>query len=75
MFFKKMVETKRLLIIGAGNGGEKIYREIHNNDRLQYTVIGFLDDDLTKVGRKIHGVPVLGEIKDIKRISKKSKCK
>jgi len=60
MFFKKMAETKRLLIIGAGNGGEQIYREIHNNDRLQYTVIGFLDDDLTKVGKKIHGVPVLG---------------
>jgi len=72
MFFKKMAETKRLLIIGAGNGGEKIYREIHNNDRLQYTVIGFLDDDLTKVGRKIHGVPVLGRIKDIIRITKKA---
>jgi len=57
-FFKKMPETKRLLIIGAGDGGEKIYREIHNNDRLQYTVIGFLDDDLTKVGKTIHGVPV-----------------
>jgi FlaA1/EpsC-like NDP-sugar epimerase len=71
MFFKKMSETKRLLIIGAGNGGEKIYREIHNNDRLQYTVIGFLDDDLTKVGRKIHGVPVLSRIKDITRIAKK----
>ncbi len=72
MFFKKMAETKRLLIIGAGDGGEKIYREIHNNDRLMYTVIGFLDDDLTKVGRKIHGVPVLGKIKDIKRIAKKA---
>jgi len=71
MFFKKMAESKRLIIIGAGDGGEKIYREIHNNDRLQYTVIGFLDDDLTKVGRKIHGVPVLGRIKDIKRIAKK----
>jgi len=71
MFFKKMGETKRLLIIGAGNGGEKIYREIHDNARLQYTVIGFLDDDLTKIGRKIHGVPVLGRIDDIKKIAKK----
>jgi len=74
MFFKKMAETKRLFIIGAGDGGEKIYREIHNNDRLKYTVVGFLDDDLTKVGRKIHGVPVLGRIKDIKRIAKKVKA-
>jgi FlaA1/EpsC-like NDP-sugar epimerase len=74
MFFKKMAETKRLFIIGAGDGGEKIYREIHNNDRLKYTVVGFLDDDLTKVGRKIHGVPVLGRIKDIKTIAKKVKA-
>ncbi len=71
MFFKKMTETKRLLIIGAGDGGEKIYREIHNNDRLQYTVIGFLDDDLTKIGKMIHGIKVLGQISDIKRIAKK----
>jgi len=71
MFFKKMGETKRLLIIGAGDGGEKIFREIHNNERLQYTVIGFLDDDLTKIGKKIHGVPVLGTISDMKKIVKK----
>ena len=71
MFFKKMAETKRLLIIGAGNGGEKIYREIHDNARLQYTVVGFLDDDFSKVGKKIHGIPVLGQIIDIKRIARK----
>ena len=71
IFFKKMAESKRLLVIGAGNGGEKIYREIHDNARLQYTVIGFLDDDLAKVGKTIHGVPVLGRIEDIKRIVKK----
>ena len=72
MFFKKMAKSKRLLIIGAGNGGEKIYREIQNNAKLQYTVVGFLDDDLSKVGRKIHGVPVLGIIKNIKKIGKKT---
>jgi FlaA1/EpsC-like NDP-sugar epimerase len=71
MFFRKMAETKRLLIIGAGNGGEKIYREIQDNARLQYTVVGFLDDDLNKVGKTIHGIPVLGQISDIKKIAKK----
>jgi FlaA1/EpsC-like NDP-sugar epimerase len=70
MFFKKMAETKRLLIIGAGNGGEKIYREIHNNANLQFMAIGFLDDDVAKVGKTIHGIPVLGQISDIKRIAK-----
>ena len=72
LFFKKMTETKRLLIIGAGNGGEKIYREIHDNALLQYTAIGFLDDDVDKVGKKIHGIPVLGRISDIKKIAKKA---
>jgi FlaA1/EpsC-like NDP-sugar epimerase len=71
MFFKKLPETKKLLIIGAGSGGEKIYREICDNARLLYTVVGFLDDDLAKVGKKIHGVPVLGQISDIKILSKK----
>ena len=71
MFFEKLPETKRLLIIGAGNGGEKIYREIQDNARLQYTVVGFLDDDLGKIGKKIHGIPVLGQISDISKIVKK----
>ena len=71
LFFKKMTDTKRLLIIGAGDGGEKIYREIQNNARLQYAVVGFLDDDAAKIGRKIHGIPVLGRISDIKKIAKK----
>jgi FlaA1/EpsC-like NDP-sugar epimerase len=71
LFFKKMTEAKRLLIIGAGDGGEKIYREIQHNARLQYAVVGFIDDDSAKVGRKIHGIPVLGRISDIKKIAKK----
>jgi len=53
---------KRLLIIGAGNAGEKILREIRDNPRLNYEVVGFLDDDHKKKGMKIHGVSVLGSI-------------
>ena len=53
---------KRLLIIGAGNTGEKILREIMDNPRLNYEAVGFLDDDRKKSGMKIHGVPVLGSI-------------
>ena len=36
---------KRLLIIGAGDCGEKICREIHDNPHLGYRIIGFIDDD------------------------------
>jgi FlaA1/EpsC-like NDP-sugar epimerase len=53
---------KRLVIIGAGDAGEKMVREIRDNPRLHYEVVGFLDDNPQKKGKKIHGVPVLGSI-------------
>ena len=54
--------TRRVLIIGAGNSGEKILREILENPQLKYTVACFLDDDPGKRGRALHGVPVLGPV-------------
>jgi FlaA1/EpsC-like NDP-sugar epimerase len=70
-FKRKIPGCKNLLIIGAGNCGEKILREIRDNARLTYNVIGFLDDDRVKVGKKIHGIPVLGTLQDIKTIAGK----
>lgn len=64
---------KRLLILGAGVFGEKIYREIRDNASLRYKVVGFLDDDRSKVGRLLHGVPVLGTIEELKNIVQKMK--
>ncbi|MBM4308677.1 MAG: polysaccharide biosynthesis protein [Deltaproteobacteria bacterium] len=61
--------NKRLLIIGAGNAAEKIVREIQENPRLQYEVVGFLDDDLRKKGRRIHGVSVLGPVGKIHKMA------
>lgn len=59
---------KNLLIIGAGNSGEKILREMNDNRKLNYRVLGFLDDDRKKHHRRIHGVPILGSLKDLERI-------
>ncbi len=73
-FAKRRADIKTLLIIGAGDCGEKIYREIRDNARLQYKVVGFLDDDPNKVGKKIHGVPVLSYIKDIDKVINKVKA-
>ena len=55
-------KMKEVLIIGAGDAGEKILREITGNDQLPYHVVGFMDDDSGKHGRSIHGVPVLGPV-------------
>jgi len=68
---KRRSDFKNLLIIGAGDCGEKIYREIRDNARLRYNVVGFLDDDKAKRGMKIHSIPVLGEIEDIGSVAKK----
>jgi FlaA1/EpsC-like NDP-sugar epimerase len=58
-------DGKKLLIIGAGDCGEMICREIHDNPNLGYRIMGFLDDDPIKLNRRIHGIPVLGTTEEI----------
>jgi len=70
---KKETGQKKLLIIGAGNCGEKIFREIKNNASLRYHIVGFIDDNPSKRGLKIHGVPVLGYLDEIESVIKRLK--
>jgi len=56
---------RRVLIIGAGDAGELLLREMHNNPRLGYSPVGFIDDDARKIGFHIHGVEVLGTVNDL----------
>lgn len=65
-FFKHDRGGKKLLIIGAGDCGEKIFREIHDNFYLGYEVVGFIDDDPAKANLKIHGIPVVGNTEEIR---------
>jgi FlaA1/EpsC-like NDP-sugar epimerase len=60
---------KRLLVIGAGDAAEKILREIRENPRLNYEVVGLLDDDPSKKSMNIHGVPVLGPVGKIHKMA------
>jgi FlaA1/EpsC-like NDP-sugar epimerase len=60
--------TPKVLILGAGDAGENVVREILRQPVLQYRVVGFLDDDRTKWGAQIHGIEVLGGIDHIKDI-------
>jgi UDP-GlcNAc:undecaprenyl-phosphate/decaprenyl-phosphate GlcNAc-1-phosphate transferase len=50
--------SRRVLIFGAGDGGELTYRELMNNPDLESVPIGFLDDDPRKKGKVLHGLPI-----------------
>jgi FlaA1/EpsC-like NDP-sugar epimerase len=59
---------KRFLIVGAGNAGEALLREIHRMHVAEYEVIGFIDDDPAKRGISIHGISVLGTVEELPEI-------
>jgi FlaA1/EpsC-like NDP-sugar epimerase len=69
----KNQKTKRglkTLIIGAGNAGEMILRDLRKSNFSQFYPVGFLDDDENKAGTYIHNVKVLDKIDNIENIIK-----
>jgi FlaA1/EpsC-like NDP-sugar epimerase len=59
---------KRLMIIGAGDAGEKVLREIQENHDAHFRAVGFLDDDINKVGKTIHGLTVIDTVEKLERL-------
>lgn len=59
----------RVLIVGAGDAGATIIRELRNHDELNSVPIAIIDDDKSKLGKKINGVPVLGTREDIEKVA------
>lgn len=62
---------ERVLIVGAGSGGQVLARELRNNPRWKLWPVGFADDDPSKHGRIIHGLPVLGDTEDLPTLVRK----
>jgi len=56
---------KEVLIVGAGDAGQLMVREMQRNRQLHYTPIGFVDDDPRKRGARFNGVRVLGTVDDL----------
>ncbi|MFU8826704.1 MAG: polysaccharide biosynthesis protein [Brevefilum sp.] len=69
--FIPSLRRKWVLVIGAGDAGAMVVREMLKNPQLNMKPIGFLDDDPTKVNSKIHGVPVLAPLDQIDQILNK----
>lgn len=62
---KVLSRMKRVLVIGAGDAGAQIVREMQTDSLGSYTPIGFIDDNPSKLGKRIHGVRVLGARNDL----------
>ncbi len=64
-------QRKKVLIVGAGNSGEMIVRQMLQDRQLFYKPVGFVDDNSSIHGNRIHGFPVLGSSEDIPGIVRK----
>ncbi|MBI5102995.1 MAG: polysaccharide biosynthesis protein [Nitrospirae bacterium] len=70
-YLKHDADSKRVLIIGAGDAGEMVARDMRNNLKYGMEPIGFIDDDPSKKGLSIHGYPIFGPRKMIPEIIEK----
>jgi len=64
---------KEVLVVGAGDAGQLVIREMQRNRKLGYTPIGLVDDDPRKKNLRIHGVRVLGTTDDLRHILRDNK--
>ena len=60
-------KANKVLVIGAGDAGALVVREMQRNPQLGLHPVGYLDDDPGKQKHQIHGVPVVGKLNDLGR--------
>jgi len=60
--------ARRGLIVGAGDAGALVVREMQKNPQLNLLPIGFLDDDPSKQHQQLYGIPVVGRINELARV-------
>jgi FlaA1/EpsC-like NDP-sugar epimerase len=66
---RRGVKFEPVLVIGAGDAGEMVVREMRQNPKLKYAPVGLLDDDTNKHGLQVHGIPVLGPISQVRKFA------
>ncbi|MEA2273810.1 MAG: hypothetical protein QOI98_2518, partial [Solirubrobacteraceae bacterium] len=66
--FRARKGARDVLIVGAGDGGRLVLREVLRNPGLGLKPVGFVDDDVLKRGLRIDGIKVHGATEDLPRI-------
>ncbi len=61
-------QSTRILIVGAGDAGALVVREMQKNPQLNLSPVCFVDDDASKQKQRIHDVPVEGTLEDLGRV-------
>lgn len=61
-------EKKSVLVVGAGQGGDLLIRDLHHSQK--YQAVALVDDDPCKHGRDIHGIKIYGALSELARIIK-----
>ncbi len=64
----KQDDKINILIVGAGKAGELLSENIQKDKLSPFKIVGFIDDDPVKQGKKINGVAVLGAVPELKKI-------
>jgi len=61
-------QQKDVLVIGAGDAGAMVVRELQKNPQLNMNPIGFIDDDPAKINSEIHGIKVLAPLSQMNKV-------
>ncbi|WP_051910465.1 polysaccharide biosynthesis protein [Carnobacterium pleistocenium] len=67
---KQMAKKIRTLVVGAGDGGNLFIKNIQKNST-EIKIVGIVDDDKNKHGKRLYSIPILGNINDIPLFTKK----
>jgi FlaA1/EpsC-like NDP-sugar epimerase len=65
---KRGKQVRRVLVVGAGQGGTMVVREIRRNPQLGMEAVGFLDDDRAKRRKRVIGLPVFGGTESLRDV-------
>lgn len=65
---KLVSNAKRVLVVGAGDAGALVVREMQKNPQINLIPVGYLDDAKEKQNNQIYGVPVVGTLTDLAKV-------